>query len=373
MSNIPFIDLKTQQKRLGTKINDAISKVLEHGAYIMGPEIAELETKLAEFCEAKHAMGCSSGTDALLMPLMAENVGRGDAVFVPAFTFVASAEAIVLAGATPVFVDVLPDTFNISPASLKTAIKEVESFGLKPRGIISVDLFGQPVDHEAILAIAKENNLFVISDAAQSFGSSWNGKKTGSICDYTATSFFPAKPLGCYGDGGAVFTQSEEKLAIMKSIRVHGEGSDRYENVRIGINGRLDSIQAAVLLQKLSIFDDELQARDRIAKRYNELLKDVAEVPVVTENTFSAWAQYTLKVNNRDEVVAKIKEQNVPVAVYYPIPLGQQKGYKNYPCVSGGIPVCEALSNEVMSLPMHPYIDENTQDRIVEAVKKAIG
>lgn len=372
--SIPFIDLAAQQKRLGRSIHDAIEKILDHGAYVMGPEVREVEKQLAEFCGAKHALGCSSGTDALILPLMVENVGPGDAVFVPAFTFVATAEAAALVGATPVFVDVLPDTFNMDPESLKDAIAQAKKDGLTPKVLMPVDLFGQPVDWDILLPIAKEENMIVISDAAQSFGSSWNGKMTGSFTDYTATSFFPAKPLGCYGDGGAVFTNDSDKLELLESIRVHGQGGDRYENVRIGINGRLDSIQAAVLIQKLSIFADELTARDRVAKTYSDALAGVADVPFVREEAFSAWAQYTLKTDkNRDEVIAKIKEQDVPVAVYYPIPLSHQKGYTQYPSAPKGIPVCEKLAAQVFSLPMHPYLTDEHQGQVIDAVKKALA
>lgn len=373
MSQIAFIDLQAQRARLGDKIDSAIQKVLTHGGFIMGPEVREFEARLAEFCGAKHAISCSSGTDALLLPLMAEGVGAGDAVFVPSMTFASTAEVVALLGATPVFCDVLEDTFNMDPASLEAAIAAAKEKGLTPKAVIPVDLFGQPADFESLLPIAEKNGLFVLDDAAQGFGGTVKGKKIGTFGNATATSFFPAKPLGCYGDGGAVLTDDDTLADVMRSLRVHGKGTDKYDNVRVGVNARLDTIQAAILIEKLAIFPDEIEARNRIATRYNELLKDVAVVPVVAEGAVSVWAQYTLKVKDRAALQADIKNRGVPTAVYYPLPLHRQTAYKECPTPSGGLPVSDRLAESVISLPMHPYLDDPTQDRIVEAVRAAAG
>ncbi|WP_142849326.1 DegT/DnrJ/EryC1/StrS aminotransferase family protein [Telmatospirillum sp. J64-1] len=370
--SIPFIDLPAQRRRLGARIDQAIARVLDHGAYILGPEVTKLEEQLAAFAETRFAVTCANGTDALQLVLMAEGIGPGDAVFVPAFTFVATGEVVPLVGATPVFVDVLPDTFNMDPASLEAAIGEAERQGLKPRMVIPVDLFGQPADYPAIQKVADRHGLTVLADSAQGFGGRLNGKSAASLAKYTSTSFFPAKPLGCYGDGGAIFTDDEAVVELLKSIRMHGQGRDRYENVRIGLNSRLDTIQAAILLEKLDIFPDEIEARDRIAQRYNDLLKDVAEVPVVMEGARSVWAQYTILVDDRAKVAEACKANGVPTAIYYPIPLNQQGGYNMFPVAPGGVKVAESLSRRVISLPMHPYLDEATQDRIVAVVRGAL-
>jgi len=371
---IQFIDLKAQQALIKDKIEARIAKVLEHGAYIMGPEITELETKLSEFCGAKYSISCSSGTDALILPLAAQEIGVGDAVFCPSFTFAATAEVVALLGATPVFVDVLPDTFNIDVESLKQAIIVAKQNGLKPKAVIPVDLFGQPADYDAVQEIADENGLWVLSDSAQGFGSTYNGRNSGTIGLASATSFFPAKPLGCYGDGGAVFTDNEELAQKMESLRVHGKGEDKYDNARIGMNARLDTIQAAILLEKLAIFPDEIKSRDKVAARYNEALSGAAQTPLVMENATSVWAQYTLKINaeKRAEVMAKLKEQGVPSVVYYPKSLHQQTAYAKFPRATESLKTCEALSQQVFSLPMHPYLDEATQDYIIQAVISAI-
>lgn len=369
---IPFIDLQAQRRRLGKKIDIAIAGVLEHGGFIMGPEVKELEARLAEYCGARHAISCASGTDALLMPLMAWGVGPGDAVFCPAFTFVATAEVVSLAGATPVFVDVLAGDFNMDPASLERAIEACGEWELQPKVVIPVDLFGQPADYGRILPIAEKHGLKVLSDTAQGFGAVSNGARTGTFGDATATSFFPAKPLGCYGDGGAVFTDDDGAAETMRSVRVHGQGSHKYENVRIGINGRLDTLQAAVLLEKLAIFDDEISARQRIAEQYNEGLKDVARVPNLMPGRTSSWAQYTLILENRDRVAKALGEAGIPTAIYYPIPLSRQKGYQDCPAAPGGIPVSEELSGQVLSLPMHPYLEESIQQRIIAQVREAV-
>lgn len=371
---IPFIDVGAQRRRLGTKIDDAIKRVTDSCLFINGPEVAQFEKDLAAFCGAKYAVGCASGTDALLLVLMAQGIGPGDAVLCPAFTFCATAEVVVLVGATPVFVDVHPDTFNIDAASLKRGIETAKRKGLKPKVVIPVDLFGLPADWDAILPIAKAENLFVLDDAAQSFGATYKGRKLGTIAQATATSFFPAKPLGCYGDGGAIVTDDAALVEVLKSLRVHGQGADKYDNIRIGLTSRLDTIQAAVLIEKLKIFPDEIVARDTVAKRYNEGLKDVAIVPQVPDGLTSVWAQYTLRLKPgvRDKLGAALKEQGVPTAIYYPKPLHRLEAYKTYPVVDNGIPVTDRLSEEVISLPMHSYLDAPTQDRIIEAVRDAL-
>lgn len=365
---IPFIDLKAQRARLGARIDEAVLRVVNHGAYIMGPEIGELEAQLADYCGVKHAIGCASGTDALILALLAYGVGPGDAVFVPAFTFVATAEPVALFGAVPFFVDVERETFNINADSLAAAVAEAKGQGLKPRGVIPVDLFGLPADYDAVGAIAAEHDLFVVSDTAQGFGGSRGGKRAGTFGDIATTSFFPAKPLGCYGDGGAVFTDDDGLAEVMRSVRVHGQGKDKYDNVRLGINGRLDTMQAAVLIEKLGIFDDELAARDRVAQRYSSALGNHVTVPRLPDGCTSAWAQYTILLDERDRVAAELKEQGIPSAIYYPIPLNQQTGYRGYPTVGDNAPNSQWLAERVLSLPMHPYLDEDTQDRIIEAV-----
>ena len=370
--SIPFIDLQAQRRRIKPEIDQAIARVLEHGRFIMGPEIAELETRLSEFCGARHTIVCASGTDALALALMAWETGPGDAVFVPAYTFVATAGVVACRGATPVFVDVLEDTFNMDPASLEAAIAAAPKMGLRPKAVIPVDMFGRPADYPAILPIAGKQGLAVLSDAAQSFGATLDGRRTGTFGQITATSFFPAKPLGCYGDGGAVFTDDEGLERILRSLRVHGQGGDKYDNVRIGINGRLDTIQAAILLQKLTVFEDEIAARNRVAIRYNEGLREVACVPKIAEGFTSAWAQYTLRVGNRDRVAGRLKEAGIPTAIYYPIPLNAQQGYKHFPSVPGGVPVSDNLATRAISLPMHPYLEAPVQDRIIDAVKQAV-
>ena len=371
---IPFIDLGAQRRRLGQSVDDAILKVVNHGAYVMGPEIAALEAQLSAFCGARHALSCANGTDALGLILMAKGVKAGDAVLCPSFTFAATAEVVAWMGATPVFVDILDDTFNLDPASLENAVVTARRLGLNPVGLISVDLFGLPADYDAIEPICAREGLWLLSDAAQSFGATYKGRKVGTIGMATATSFFPAKPLGCYGDGGAVFTDDDELADVMRSLRVHGQGTDKYDNVRIGINGRLDTIQAAILIEKLKIFPDEIAARDRVARRYNELLRPMAIVPEVPRDLTSVWAQYTLRIRgfDRDAFQSDLKAAGIPTAVYYPKPLHRQTAYKAYPVAGNGLPVSERLADEVVSLPMHPYLTEEVQDRIVRAVRDAL-
>ena len=368
---LPFVDLKRQQEQVRPQIDAAISRVLDHGQYVLGPEVRELEKQLADFCGAPFALSCASGTDALLLALMAKDVGHGDAIFVPAFTFVATAEMVTLLHAKPVFVDIDADTYLMNMESLEAAIGESKKQGLTPRAIMPVDLFGQPADYEKIERIAKAHGLFVVADAAQSFGATRSGKRVGTLAPVTATSFFPPKPLGCYGDGGAVFTDDGEMLEVMQSLRVHGQGKDKYDNVRIGINGRLDTIQAAILLEKLAIFEGEIAARQRVAERYNAALGDVVQTPVVEPGATCVWAQYTIRVKNRDQVAVKLKDQGIPTAIYYPIPLHRQVAYKKFPVAPGGLPVSDKMAGEVLSLPMHPYLSEPDQNRIINAVKGA--
>ena len=371
---IEFIDLGAQRRRLGRRIDEAILRVVDHGKYIMGPEVAAVEKDLAGFCGAKHVLSCANGTDALGLALMAQAIEPGQAVLVPSFTFAATAEVVAWFDAVPIFVDVQEDTFNIEPASIEAGITTAKHLGLVPAGIITVDLFGLPANYDEILAIAAAHRLWVICDAAQSFGASHKSRRVGTMGDITTTSFFPAKPLGCYGDGGAIFTEDDDVATVLKSLRVHGQGSDKYDNVRIGMNARLDTIQAAVLREKLTIFADEIEARNRIAARYSALLGDVAEVPNVPEASTSVWAQYTVRLpgRERDTIAAQLKASGIPTAVYYAKPLHQQTAYRTYPTAGNGLPVSDRIAAEVLSLPMHPYLDNPTQDRIVEAVREAL-
>jgi dTDP-4-amino-4,6-dideoxygalactose transaminase len=372
---VPFIDITAQRRRLGKSIDDAVSRVLGHCQFINGPEVTQLEVELAAFSGAKHVVSCASGTDALLMVLMAKDVGRGDAVLCPSFTFCATGEAVALTGATPVFVDVDEATFNMDADSLKRGIATAIRHGLKPRAVIPVDLFGQSADHDVIGAIAEDEGLFVLDDAAQGFGASYKGRRLGTLGLATATSFFPAKPLGCFGDGGAIFTDDAELAATLRSVRVHGQGSDKYNNVRIGLTGRLDTIQAAILIEKLKIFEDEIAARNRIAERYAQGLGNVVTVPRLADGCTSVWAQYTIRLprgTDRDGFAATLKAQGIPTAIYYPKSMHQQTAYRGFPVADGGLPVSESLSCDVISLPMHAYLDEPTQQRIITAVRGAL-
>lgn len=366
----PFIDLAAQQLRLGDRVGKAISQVLQHGKFIMGPEVGELENALALSCGVRHVVTCSSGTDALLMVLMAWGVRSGDAVFIPAFTFAATAEAVALAGATPVFVDVDPHTFNLAPDSLESAVRVVDEHGLRSAAVMPVDLFGQPADYNAISQVA--NGAQVLVDAAQSFGAMSGGCRVGALGDAAATSFSPAKPLGCYGDGGAVFTDNDATAELLRSIRVHGQGFHKYENQRIGLNARLDTIQAAILLEKLAIFDDELAARQAVADRYCDGLADVVQVPWLAPSVTSTWAQYTIVVDRRDEMSAALRDAGIPTAVYYPRPLHQQAAYRFFPVAPAGLAISESLSQGVLSLPMHAYLSPHQQDRVINAVRSAL-
>jgi len=372
---IPFIDVAAQRRRLGGAIDEAIARVLAHCQFIHGPEVRALEAELAAFCGARHVIACSSGTDALLLALMAWAIGAGDAVICPTFTFCATAEMVALLGATPVLADVDAQTFNLEPESLQRAVATAKRLGLRPRAVIPVDLFGLPADHDAIAAVAAEHGLLVLDDAAQAFGASYRGKKLGALATAATTSFFPAKPLGCYGDGGAVFTDDDALAVRLRSLRVHGEGPDKYDAARIGITGRLDSIQAAVLLEKLKIFPEEIAARNRTAARYADGLAGVATVPRVGNEQTSVWAQYTIRLapGRRDALAAALKAQGIPTAVYYRKPLHRQEAYCRFPLADGGAPVSERLAEEVISLPMHAYLEPQLQDRIIAAIRCALG
>jgi dTDP-4-amino-4,6-dideoxygalactose transaminase len=372
---IPFIDVAAQRRRLGARIDEAVKRVMDHCQFINGPEVFALEKELAAFCGARHAIGVASGTDALVLVLMAKGIGVGDAVICPSFTYAASPESIALVGATPVFADVNETTFNIDAAGIARAVAAAKRAGLDPKALMTVDLFGLPADYDAIMPVAERLGLTVIDDAAQAFGADTKGRKIGTLAPVTTTSFFPAKPLGCYGDGGAVFTDDDALADMIRSLRNHGQGADRYDNVRVGMTGRLDTIQAAVLLEKLKIFPDEIAARERIARRYNAKLADVATVPHIANEHASVWAQYTIRVPaaRRDALAAALRTQGIPTAIYYPTPSHRQTAYRHYPAADGGLPVTDRLAGEVISLPMHAYLDEATQDRIVAAVRGALG
>ena len=371
---LELVDLKAQQARIRDRVDAAVGRVLDHGAYIMGPEVAELEAQLAGFSSAGHCISCGSGTDALLIALMALGVGPGDAVFCPSFTFTATPEVIALIGGTPVLADIVPATFNLDPVSLEAAIAEARKRGLKPKAVMPVDLFGLPADYAAIERIAAEHGLCVLCDAAQSYGAAYQGRNVGAIGRVTATSFFPAKPLGCYGDGGAIFTDDADLAHVMRSIRLHGKGDDKYDIVRIGINGRMDTIQAAILIEKLAIFPDEIAARQAVARRYTERLSNVVAVPTVPDGSASAWAQYTIRLpaGQRDRVAAAMKAEGVPTAVYYPRPLHHQPAFRDSPVPASGLAASERAAAEVLSLPMHPYLSKADQDRVCETLARAL-
>ncbi|MDY6969973.1 MAG: DegT/DnrJ/EryC1/StrS family aminotransferase [Spirochaetota bacterium] len=364
-----FIDLNAQQVRIKKRIDENIAKVLAHGQYINGPEVKELEEKLSEYVNVPYAVGCSNGTVALLISLMAYNIGPGDAVFTTPFTFIATAEVIQLLGATPVFVDIYEKTYNIDVAKLETAVKKVINDNIyTPRGIISVDLFGQPADYQKINALAKDYNLFVLEDAAQSFGATYHGQKACSLAETSATSFYPAKPLGCYGEGGMVFTHSKELYDTLVSIRDHGQGNEKYHNVRIGINGRLDTLQAAILLAKFEIFDDELNLRKNAAKRYDEALRDVVDIPFIKQNISSSWSVYSIMHTKRDSMIKQLKDEGIPTAIYYPIPLHLQKAFSHLGYCNDDFPVSEIVSNNILSIPIHPYLSKEEQDKVIAAI-----
>ncbi len=384
---LPFIDLQAQRLRLNGAIEAAVQEAVVGGAWVMGPQVRQFESDLAAFGQARHALGCANGTDALALPLMAWDIGHGDAVFVPSFTFAATAEVVPWFHAIPVFVDVDPKTYNMDPKALEAAVEGVLKEGKrKPAVVIAVDLFGQPADYPAIRAICDRYGMKLIADSAQGFGCTIDGKHPLEWADITTTSFFPAKPLGCYGDGGAVLTNDDELAQLIDSLRVHGKAvatdlkdktfdhDPKYMNMRIGRNSRLDTIQAAVLIEKLKVFGQEIEWRNRIATRYNEGLRPhVAVVPDVPAGNVSNWAQYTIEHDDRDGLAAHLKAQGVPTAVYYPIPLHLQPAYEGYPRGAGGLPVTERLKDRVISLPMHADLDEATQDRIIAAVASYKG
>lgn len=374
-NSIAFIDLAAQQRRLRPQIDAAMAAVLDEGNYIMGPQVKAFERDLAAFCGAGHAISCANGTDALQLALMALGIGAGDAVFVPSFTFAATAEVVPLVGASPVFVDSDPHSFNMDPESLSRAIDAARAKGLTPRLVVPVDLFGLPADMPAIARIAAAEGMDVLCDSAQGFGGTIDGRMTGTFGRVTTTSFFPAKPLGCYGDGGAVFTDDADLARVLDSLRVHGKGADKYDNVRIGLNSRLDTLQAAILSVKLSVYAEEIRARDAVASRYTQALADTVETPHVPAGYGSVWAQYTIKLGHaaeRTAVQASLKDAGVPSMVYYAQPLHRQSIYAGYPADPQGVGVAEDLSTRVLSLPMHPYLDPETQERIVDAVGAAV-
>ena len=371
---IPFIDVAAQRRRLGSAIDAAVGRVLNHCQFILGPEVLAFEAELAAFCGARHVVTCASGTDALVLALRAMGIGPGDAVICPSFTFCATAEVAALVGATPVFVDADAATCNIDAKGIAGAVATAKEAGLRPKAIIPVDLFGLPADHGAVQAAAKADNLLVLDDAAQAFGATCYNRRLGTFGRATATSFFPAKPLGCYGDGGAVMTDDDAFADALRSLRVHGQGSDKYDNIRIGLASRLDTIQAAILIEKLKIFPDEIDARNRIANRYTEGLGDSVGVPRIPAGYTSVWAQYTIRVAGgcRDALAAALKAEGIPTAIYYPIPLHRQQAYKHYPVGKGGVAVSDRLATEVISLPMHAYLDAPTQDHIIDTVRRAL-
>jgi len=370
-SPIPFLDLKAQQKRIEPELRRRLDAVLTHCQFVLGPEVAELEEKLAGFCGARHCVAVSSGTDALQIALMAEEIGRDSAVFLPAFTYTATAEVPLVLGATPVFVDVDPRTFQIDPAHLESRIAEVKAAGpLRPAALIGVDLFGQPADWPALQAIAEREGLFTLDDAAQSFGAALRGRKLGAWADATATSFFPSKPFGAYGDGGALFTDSDERAALYRSLRTHGEGTTRYEVLRTGMNGRLDSMQAAVLLAKLTVFGEEIAARARIAELYDARLGNVVQVPARVPDSDSAWAIYSVLLPDgadRARVQESLWQAGVPTAIYYPRPLHRQPAYQAHHD-GAALPVSDALAERILALPIHPDLSDHDVMRVCDAL-----
>jgi UDP-2-acetamido-2-deoxy-ribo-hexuluronate aminotransferase len=371
---IEFVDLAAQYRRLKPSIDKRIADVLAHTKFVLGPEVEEFEQKIGEFSGARHAVGVSSGTDALLMALLVQDIGPGDAVFLPSFTFTATAEVVVLAGATPVFVDVDPRSFNLDAESLEAKVSEVVASGsLRARSVIAVDLFGLPADYEAIAAVADAHGLTVIADGAQSFGADIEGHRVGALAPVTCLSFFPAKPLGCYGDGGALLTNDDVYADRFRSLRAHGKGNSKYEIVRIGLNARLDTIQAAILLAKLDTFADELDARRRIAGEYNSLLKQTVTTPTHPDCANSAWAQYSILLEDRDAIAAALRNDGIPTAVYYPLPMHQQPAYQMYGDGEGSLPVSEDLCRRILSLPIHPDLDTASVEHVAASVINAVG
>ncbi len=369
-----FIDLGAQRAKIHDRLKAAVERVVEGGRYILGPEVAEFEQKLAAYAGVEHVVACANGTDALLLPLYASGIGPGDAVFVPSFTFAATAEVVALAKAEPVFVDVDATTYNIDIASLEAAIAMVKKEGrLKPKAIIPVDLFGLAADYHALMAIAERENLLVIEDAAQSMGGSANGTMCGAFGHVAGTSFYPAKPLGCYGDGGAMFTNDAALADRLRSFAFHGKGETQYDNVHVGINSRLDTLQAAILIEKLAILEDEMVARQKVAGRYADGLADVVKAAGNLGHGRSAWAQYAIETPKRDGLKARLQEKGIPSVIYYVKPLHQQAAYDRYPRTPTGLKVSEELPNRILCLPMHPYLSEADQDRIIETIRNYVG
>lgn len=369
---IQFIDLAQQQTHLSGAVQAAIARVLAHGTYIMGPEVAVLERNLATFCGARHAVTCGNGTDALMLALMALQLEAGDAVIVPSFTFCATAEAVSVLGGIPIFADVDPNTFNVDVESMKAGILLARDLGLRLRGVITVDLFGLPCDYEAIEPIIRENDLFLVCDAAQAFGASYRGRRVGTFGTVTTTSFFPAKPLGCYGDGGALFTDDPSLAEVLRSLRIHGQGKSKYDNQRIGLNSRLDTLQAAILLEKLRIFPEEITRRQVAAEAYSSRLRGLVEVPMVPPGARSVWAQYTIKLAGRDSLARSLSDAQIPSAIYYGVPLHRQAAYAHYPVANGSLPVSDRLSSKVLSLPMHPWLSEGEIDDICDIISRQL-
>jgi dTDP-4-amino-4,6-dideoxygalactose transaminase len=364
-----FIDLAAQRERIRDRLKAAIDRVVDDGRYILGPEVAAFEQQLATYVGVKHVIACANGTDALLLPLMASGIGPGDAVFVPSFTFAATAEVVALAKAEPVFVDIDPVSYNMDPASLEAAIAMVRSEGrLTPKAIIPVDLFGLAADYAAIGAIARREKLLVIEDAAQAIGGSSDGRMCGAFGDVASTSFYPAKPLGCYGDGGAMFTNDDAMAAKLRSLAFHGKGETQYDNIHVGLNSRLDTIQAAILIEKLAILEDEMLARQEVARRYRVGLDDVVKTAFIPEGSRSAFAQYAIETPQRDALKAHLHEKGIPSVIYYVKPLHLQVAYERFPRTPTGLAVSETLPASILCLPMHPYLSTADQDRIIATI-----
>ena len=373
---ISFIDLAAQQQRIRSDIDARIAKVLDHGQYIMGPEVAELEAELASYAKAKHVISCSSGTDALILALIAFGLRPGQGVIVPSFTFAASAEAIAVLGAIPVFAEIDGRSFNLDADRLDSALSAAHAQQIDIVGIMAVGLFGQPANITALSDYAQAHNLWMLDDAAQSFGGRWQNRPSGSLADITATSFFPAKPLGCYGDGGAVFTDDDEMAERARSARIHGQGSDKYENIQIGMTARLDTVQAAILLAKMAIFDEELQLRNKVADRYEQLLSEHVTTPFIAADAYSSWAQYVIilpDASNRADIQTRLSADGIPSAIYYPRPMHTQPPYKRYPVSEGGLAITEYMADHVLALPMHPYLDETVQRNVADGLISALG
>ena len=373
---ISFIDLAAQQQRIRSDIDARIAKVLDHGQYIMGPEVAELEAELASYAKAKHVISCSSGTDALILALIAFGLRPGQGVIVPSFTFAASAEAIAVLGAIPVFAEIDSRSFNLDADRLDSALSAAHAQQIEIVGIMAVGWFGQPANITALSDYAQAHNLWMLDDAAQSFGGRWQNRPSGSLADITATSFFPAKPLGCYGDGGAVFTDDDEMAERARSARIHGQGSDKYENIQIGMTARLDTVQAAILLAKMAIFDEELQLRNKVADRYEQLLSEHVTTPFIAADAYSSWAQYVIilpEASNRADIQTRLSADGIPSAIYYPRPMHTQPPYKRYPVSEGGLAITEYMADHVLALPMHPYLDETVQRNVADGLISALG